>query len=37
VCGWTDHLDGTLAISRTDTCSPIGTATISGSFDAGAP
>ena len=35
VCGWTDHLDGSIAISRTDTCSPIGTATISGAFDAG--
>jgi hypothetical protein len=35
VCGWTDYLDGTVLISRTDTCSPIGTATISGSFDAG--
>lgn len=34
VCGWTDYLDGTLVISRTDSCSPIGTATISGSFDA---
>jgi hypothetical protein len=35
VCGWTAYLDGTSVISRTDTCSPIGTATISGSFDAG--
>lgn len=35
VCGWTDRLDGTLVISRTDTCSPIGIASIRGSFDAG--
>jgi hypothetical protein len=35
MCAWTDRMQGTTWVSRTDGCAPIGTAGISGSFDTG--
>jgi hypothetical protein len=35
MCAWTDRMEGTMWVSRTDGCSPIGSAAIIGSFDTG--